>query len=180
MLATASSSAVELELDIEGTPSVEKVIGIALDAADKGFSLVLALQAYLNRTNEDVKNVLGAGIKIRLVKGAYKGDVSDFFEIQKRFIELFEEVMASGKDFDVGTHDPVLLQQMLEHPDFTDKQRVSFGFLKGLADQTKLDLAAKGYRIAEYVPYGNSRKAYVTRRHAYLNRLESLGLYPAR
>lgn len=179
LLVKARSSDVELEVDIEGAPSVDKVIDIAVAAAASDFSLVLALQAYLNRTITDVKKVLNTGVKVRLIKGAYKGDISDFNEIQSRFIDLFEVLLASGKDFDVGTHDPVLLQHMLEHSNFTHKQRVSFGFLKGLADQTKLDLTAKGYRVAEYVPYGNNRLAYVTRRHAYLKLLQSSGLNPA-
>lgn len=33
------------------------------------------------------------------------------------------------------------------------------GFLKGLADETKLKMAGEGWKVAEYVPFGRSKKS---------------------
>ena len=78
----------------------------------------------------------------------------------------------------VGTHDPLLLKAMTARLGSHNREQVCFGFLKGLADATKDQMASSGYLVSEYVPFGENRAAYVTRRLAYLKRLASLGLTP--
>lgn len=178
ILERARDGLITVEIDMEGTPSVNAVCKLAQDLSASGYSLVLALQAYLDRTHSDIEQSLAAGLKIRLVKGAYRGDCEDFVMIQQRFMNLFSKLLASGQPFDVGTHDPELLQQMktLIEPDKV--AMVSFGFLKGLAELTKVEMAKSGFSVAEYVPYGDNRRAYETRRNAYLKRLEEAGRKP--
>jgi len=166
-----------IEIDIEGTPAVEATVAMACKFSASGFNLVLALQAYLDRTDADISRALDCGLKIRLVKGAYRGDTDDFTEIQGRFFSCFKKLLATGRPFDVGTHDPILIEQMKTAT--TDRSQVCFGFLKGLADQTKLNLAESGFGVSEYVPYGANRRAYVARRQTYLKNLEKAGLTPA-
>jgi proline dehydrogenase len=80
----------------------------------------------------------------------------------------------SGQDFCVGTHDPDLIVwatvKMQEHP-----ERMEFGSLKGLADQTRLDFIKNKWRVSEYVPFGSNRAAYEERRRTYLRNIERLG-----
>ncbi len=178
ILQTASEAGVTVEIDIEGTPSVQPVCEMAQQAARDSFKTVLALQAYLDRTVSDVQQALAAGLKVRLVKGAYRGDTDDFHQIQQRFLAIYDQLLSSGKPFDVGTHDPLLLKAMTARLGTHNRDSVCFGFLKGLADLTKVQLAETGYLVAEYVPFGSNRSAYVTRRHAYLQRLGALGLEP--
>jgi proline dehydrogenase len=176
---SAEHAGLVIEIDIEGTPSVQAVCEIAKNASMKGFKTVLALQAYLERTSEDISACLEAGLKIRLVKGAYKGDIEDFGQIQKRFLTLAEQLLASGRPFDVGTHDPLLLKAIIARLGQQQRDKVCFGFLKGLADKTKVEMSASGYQVSEYLPFGENRSAYVARRHAYLKRLANLNLDPA-
>lgn len=178
ILEKAKDSRITVEIDMEGTPTVGAVCQLAQDLSASGFSLVLALQAYLDRTQGDLEQSLAAGLKIRLVKGAYRGDSEDFVQIQQRFLHLFSLLLASGRPFDVGTHDPELLEKMKNRIEPDNLSTVSFGFLKGLAEQTKIEMAAAGFSVAEYVPYGPNRRAYETRRHAYLKRLEEAGRKP--
>ena len=177
LLELARNSDNLIEIDIEGTPTVEATVAMACKFSALGFNPVLALQAYLDRTDADISRALAAGLKIRLVKGAYRGDTDDFAEIRSRFFSFFKKLLATGRSFDVGTHDPVLVEQMKTA--IIERSQVCFGFLKGLADQTKLDLAESGFGVSEYVPYGANRKAYVARRHLYLKNLEKAGLIPA-
>lgn len=170
---------VPVEIDIEGTPSVEATWQIAKSLAEEGFPVILALQAYLDRTQADMEQAIAAGIKTRLVKGAYRGDTTDFGEIQSRFIRLFEFALAAEKPFDVGTHDPELIETFTRQLNPEQKKMVTFGFLKGLADETKLSLKAQGFMVSEYVPFGDNRAAYVKRREMYLKTLSDLGRKPA-
>jgi proline dehydrogenase len=179
LLESARAAGVPMEIDIEGTPSVGLTCALAQTLAREGFSPVLALQAYLDRTPGDLDVSLNAGLKVRLVKGAYLGDTGDFAQIQSRFLALCEQAREAGRPFDVGTHDPVILQHLQQTLTGSAKQQVAFGFLKGLADQTKQQLCAAGWRVAEYVPYGVNRTAYEKRRRNYLKGLDALHKAPA-
>lgn len=178
ILLQAQQQKTPVEIDIEGTPTVEAVCQLAKSFAEQHEHLVLALQAYLNRTGNDLAQAMQAGLKIRLVKGAYQGDTSDFADIQQRFLQLFEQLLLSGRPFDIGTHDPELISSIKQRLSAEQRQQISFGFLKGLADQTKLLLREEGYQVAEYVPFGSNRRAYEMRRHNYLKRLAETGRQP--
>ncbi len=164
---------INLELDMEGTPLVEYTIETAIALADQGYYVTLALQAYLDRTTKDIKRVIEYDITVRLVKGAYQGDITDFFEIQQRFKNNIELLINNGNYFSVGTHDPEIIEWILEN--FEDQKDIlEFGFLKGLADETKMTLANDGWAVSEYVPFGIDSKAYVRRRERYLETLAAV------
>jgi len=120
----------------------------------------------------DFRNQQGISVALDAL-GEYAKDTEQAAEN----LSCFKKLLATGRPFDVGTHDPVLIEQM--KPVITDRSQVCFGFLKGLADQTKQNLAQSGFGVSEYVPYGTNRKAYVARRHLYLKNLEKAGLTPA-
>ncbi len=174
----ARERGVPLEIDMEGRPLVEKTLRAARALAPDSPGLVLALQAYLDRTPADLAECLRAGIRVRLVKGAYIGDTGDFGSTGERFRALAGSLIAAGVPFSAGTHDPEIIawleEKTMEHPD-----QVEFSFLKGLSDRTKLRLAAQGRRVAEYVPFGKGGDSYVLRRQRYLEMLERLERAPA-
>lgn len=167
-----------IEIDMEGTPLVDFTIETALECAEKNYHVTLALQAYLDRTIDDIKTVIENDVTVRLVKGAYIGDTNEFREIQNKFKACINRLFEFGNHFSAGTHDPELLKWI------TDKARnkmdlIEFGFLKGLAEETMLNLVNEGWAVVEYVPYGTDSKAYITRRLRYLKNLEKEGRKPA-
>lgn len=168
---------VNIEFDMEGTPLVDYTIETALACADKGYNVTLALQTYLDRSIDDLKTALEHEITVRLVKGAYLGDTIDFIEIQQRFKNLVDLLLDSGRHFTLGTHDPEIIEYIIANAD-EHKDLIEFGFLKGLADETKLKLVKDGWAVIEYVPFGYDYKAYVTRRKRYLKELERFGRKP--
>jgi proline dehydrogenase len=173
----ARDCGVPFEIDMEGRPFVESTLQSAFDLAAEG-SLTLALQAYLERTSRDLPICLKKSVTVRLVKGAYKGDTDDFTTIQKQFMMHADTLISAGPSFSAATHDPELIdwirKKMGEKRDL-----IEFAFLKGLAEQTKTEMAEDGWRVAEYVPYGTGGEAYVLRRKRYLEALENLGRAPA-
>ncbi|UCC38980.1 MAG: proline dehydrogenase family protein [Candidatus Aminicenantes bacterium] len=177
ILEEAKRQNIIVEIDMEGSPLVEFTLEIAEEFSSQA-PLTIALQAYLNRTLEDLKKVIGIGIKVRLVKGAYKGEIEDFRIIQEKFKELFEFLLDCNTPFFVGTHDPELIEWMIEKSS-KKKEFIEYGFLKGLADNTKIELAKEGWLISEYIPFGKDKIAYEMRRKHYLQELEKLGRAPA-
>jgi proline dehydrogenase len=173
----AHQGKVGFEIDMEG----RALVGAAIEAASlcrrKNLPVVLALQAYLDRTPGDLRLLLALGTVPRFVKGAYLGDAKNFSEIQKRLRELVMEATRFEVSFHVGTHDPVLIPEirslMEDHRD-----RITFGFLMGLADLTKREMAAEGWQVSEYVPFGKDPGPYVARRERYIRELEQSGRKP--
>lgn len=178
ILRKARENQVRVEIDMEGTPLADFTINSTIKLSKDGFPIISALQAYLDRTPEDLKRILSHGITVRLVKGAYKGNTKDFFLIQDKFKEIFGQLLDNDSDFLAGTHDPELIEWMKDKAR-DKKDKIEFGFLKGLADKTKLYLAGEGFRVSEYTPFGSERKAYETRRLRYIKELKRINRIPA-
>jgi proline dehydrogenase len=174
----ANDAKVGFEIDMEGRSMVDFSLTAARSCSESGLKLTIALQAYLKRTSSDLEAMIESGIRVRLVKGAYAGDTNDFQEIQSRFVGLAKALSESGDEFALGTHDPQIIS-WAEAEMERSKDKVELGMLKGLSDQTKLDFARKGWRIAEYVPFGPNASPYVQRRLDYLQKLKVLGRSPA-
>jgi proline dehydrogenase len=171
----AARRGVGFEIDMEGQSLVTYTIDIAAECAKKR-RVSLALQAYLDRSREDVLRASESGITVRIVKGAYAGSTTDFADIQKRFKQLSKILCATATFFTVGTHDPDLIEWVTAKMEGEGKKDlIEFGFLKGLADRTKVAMAQEGWLVSEYVPFGENRTAYEARRRKYLKELESLG-----
>jgi proline dehydrogenase len=168
---------VEIELDMEGQRMVDLTLLLAEERARAGQPITVALQAYLNRTPRDVERMMDAGVKVRLVKGAYSGDLSDFNMIAEVYKDLVELLISYDRPFGVATHDPDVLEWVKNR--IRDKEILEFGFLMGLADTTKERLVAEGWKVAEYVPFGSNREGYEARRKIYLKKLDELGRLPA-
>ncbi len=173
----AARCGVGFEIDMEGRSLIDFTVKAALDCAAEG-SLTLAVAANFDRTPEDLRALLQKGIRPRLVKGAYPGDVKAFEEVQERLKGLVEMALDAGASFCLATHDPVVIGWALQRVP-KDKDVVEFSFLMGLSDVTKTKLAAQGWSVSEYVPFGSRRSAYEARRLKYLRELSALGRAPA-
>jgi proline dehydrogenase len=169
---------VGIEMDMEGKSLVDFYIHSATDSTAEGCPVTLALQAYLDRTPEDLDRVLHRGIRIRLVKGAYVGDTENFKEIQRRLKRFASRLSATGLPFCIGTHDPEVIDWARTEL-AGRKNSVEFGFLKGMSDETKMCLVGEGWAVAEYIPFGQQGDAYISRRLQYLRKLGKIGRRPA-
>lgn len=173
----ARKEGIDVELDMEARKYVEETLHLASVLISKGSGpLSIALQAYLYRTPMDARRMDMAGAKVRLVKGAYAGDIGDFEGITAALLDNIDLLATLGRPFSIGTHDPRVIERIWKNRGL--KGVLEIGMLKGLGDETKVKLAAKGWAVAEYIPYGKNSHAYVTRRENYLRNLEKLGLEP--
>ena len=176
VLKEAEKNEIGLEIDMEGRDLVDVTLQSARKMAGE-HSLTLALQAYLDRTPSDCDLCIREGIRVRLVKGAYLGDTGNFAEIRERLRSLITRIGNSGENFSVGTHDPAILT-WIQHDAGIPRHQLELGFLKGLADRTKVRLASEGWDVSEYVPFGMGGTAYRKRRERYLNLLKEGGMSP--
>ncbi|WFN33978.1 proline dehydrogenase family protein [Methanogenium sp. S4BF] len=177
ILSHAMAKRVPTGIDMEGTPLVHDTIEAALQAAEQGYSFTLTLQAYLRRTPADISRAADEGISVRLVKGAYLGDLHQRDEIVAAFRTQAYLLARRHPQFAVGTQDMDLIRWLQDSiPEA--RTRITFGFLKGLGTETMLGMANSGWKVHEYLPYGNDHGSYDRRREIYLAALASARIRP--
>lgn len=149
----ADRERVGLGIDMEE----RRYAGAAIEAASlcrrAGLPVVLTLQACQYRTPGDLRILLALGIIPRLVKGAYPGDIADPAAIRVRLLDLVREAHRYEVAYHVGTHDPFLLREIMALMDGR-RDLVGFGFLLGLSEDKKEEMAADLWQVSEYIPYG--------------------------
>jgi proline dehydrogenase len=128
----------------------------------------LCIQSYLRRSEHDVEELLRIGGKIRLVKGAYREPETIAYksrkEIDKNYMKLMERLFKNSTSlFSVATHDERLIYEAIRM-NMKFSRNFEFAFLKGIRDDLKLQLVKKGYRVTEYIPYGENWWPYSIRR----------------
>jgi proline dehydrogenase len=156
-----------LWVDMEGSAFIDATLKTYLAALEKHPGMGVALQSYTRRSEADLKSILDVGGTVRLVKGAYR-ESSDFVyttrdEITASFTRCMETLFQRGSGFAIATHDSALIDKAKtlsgsKHPDFR------FELLKGIRDEMKDELVKSGFRVSEYLPYGDRWWAYSKRR----------------
>lgn len=161
-------------LDIESYPFVEDTIAIYLELFRDYKEIGVAIQAYLKRSSSDLLHLLEQNANIRLVKGAYTENEGIAFrsmeKINFNFSELMNMIFNSYNKqdtiFAIATHDPRLINEAIElsRKFGTNKMKFEFQFLKGISNKMKASLVNQGFRVCEYIPYGNQWLPYSVRR----------------
>ncbi|MBI3859080.1 MAG: proline dehydrogenase family protein [Thaumarchaeota archaeon] len=157
----------QLWIDMENSRVEEDTVRVYLDALKRHRTLGVALQAYMRRSEADLKTLLDAGGRVRLVKGAYRESREVVYGSRKEVAENFRMLMAMlfdrGEGFAIGTHDSRLVEEARR---LADSKHVDFEFemLKGIRNELKEELVKSGYRVSEYLPYGDRWLAYSRRR----------------
>ncbi len=156
-----------LWVDMEGSAFTDVTVRIYIEAYRRHPGMGVALQAYARRSESDLKAILEAGGKVRLVKGAYR-ESRDFVyptrgEVSENYAKLMSTLFERSEGFAIATHDTVLIDKAKE---LAASKQVDFRFelLKGIRDGLKADLLESGYTVSEYLPYGDRWYAYSKRR----------------
>ena len=162
-------------LDIESYLFVEDTIAIYLKLLEDYKEIGVALQSYLRRSSSDLLHLLEQDANIRLVKGAYTENDEIAFRSMDKINSNFSELMklifnsSDGKHntlFAIATHDPRLVNEAIElsKKSRNVKRKFEFQLLKGISDEMKTSLVKQGFRVCEYLPYGNQWLPYSVRR----------------
>ncbi len=167
-----------VRIDMEGSPHTERTLAVYRDMRRKYSNCGIVIQAYLYRTENDLRQLVGEGIaNVRLCKGAYqepaslafprKADVDANMVRQMQFL-LSQEARAQGAYLAMATHDVRLIEatQAFAAGHHIPPDAFEFQMLYGIRRDLQQQLAAEGYRMRVYVPYGNEWYPYFMRRLA--------------
>jgi len=177
-----------IRIDMEDSSLTDRTLEVYHQLHYAGFTnLGVVIQAYLYRSEADIRKIMGEGGKIRLCKGAYKEAPTVAYPAKKdvdtnydRLVELFLDNIKSSHLVDessngyipptlaVATHD---LRRIIHCKVFAEriglpKQAYEFQMLYGIRRELQAQLAADGYSVRVYVPYGTHWYPYFMRRLA--------------
>jgi proline dehydrogenase len=157
-----------LWLDMEGSAVTTRILQIYSKLLEGHKNVGIALQAYLRRSEDDLRMLMDIGGKVRLVKGAYREPSDLVFrsreQVTENYIKLMRTLFEKGQGFAVGTHDSRPIEEAQKLHASSPGTKFEFEMLRGIRDDLKLELAKAGYRVVDYMPYGEEWYPYSVRR----------------
>jgi proline dehydrogenase len=161
-----------LRVDMEGSIYTQRTIELVKRIRSRNPAVGTVIQAYLYRSEGDVRDLLAYGCWIRLCKGAYKESAEVAFErkrdVDGNFVRLTQILLSSGFYHAIATHDPHMIGETIR---WAAAQKISkddfeFQMLYGVRTDLQRRLVRDGYRIRIYIPYGRDWFPYFMRRLA--------------
>jgi proline dehydrogenase len=171
LVAAADERSLVVELDMEDSTTTTATLDVYRSLRREGFeNVVIALQAYLRRTLDDVRALAPLAPKVRLVKGIWiepaTAAYSDYDTIRANYARLLDELCGSGSFVAIASHDEWLHWRALELIDRhgLGRDRYEFQMLLGVREHLGDALVGDGHAVRVYVPYGADWHAYSVRR----------------
>lgn len=178
-----------VRIDMEDSPWVDSTLDLYWKMRNEYnlHNIGVVIQAYLYRSEVDIRSITSKIGKVRLCKGAYKEPSSIAFpkkiEVDKNFDRIVKllidaevknnsgEISLDGKVppvCAVATHDPDRIDFAVNYAENVGLSRKAlefqmlYGIRRDLQDQCRKD----GFPVRIYVPYGTEWYPYFTRRLA--------------
>jgi proline dehydrogenase len=160
-----------VRIDMENSPYTDVTLQIFETLWGQGYrNIGVVLQSYLMRTEADVRRINTLGARIRLVKGAYKEPKTVAYQkksdVDAAFVRLMKMLLDESHYPAIATHDPVMIDATKAYAAEKGyaKNRFEFQMLYGIRRDLQTALAADGYPMRLYVPFGSQWFPYFMRR----------------
>ncbi len=159
-----------VRIDMEGSNYTQKTLELFYDLFRKHKNVGIVIQAYLHRSLKDIQQLIDLGARVRLCKGAYQEPptlaLQEMPEIRQNFKQLAEALLLKGDYPAIATHDDELIAwvKSFATTNGIGREKFEFQMLYGVRPDTQRKLAAEGYNMRVYVPYGTHWLPYFYRR----------------
>lgn len=160
-----------VRLDMENTPYTSKTLNLYKKLREQGLDNVgIVIQAYLRRSETDIRSLLEYKPSIRLCKGIYVEDIKhaikDPQEIRENYKRLLRLIFDNDMYPGIATHDEELIQDALSliEENKIDKEKYEFQMLLGVREQRRKEILDAGHNLRVYVPFGEDWYGYSIRR----------------
>ncbi len=161
-------------IDMENSPYTDKTMTLYRRLVEDGYDNVgIVLQAYLKRTESDIKSILDLKPNIRLCKGIYVESADIAFKGKevirdnyKKLLDLILDNIPNGAYPAIATHDEPLIQyaeKRIKEIGLNNTQ-YHFEMLLGVREERRNKLLQAGHNLTIYVPFGEDWYGYSTRR----------------
>jgi proline dehydrogenase len=180
IVARAQQMGVLVCIDMEDSPRTERTLEVWRRIRTQYPNVGIVIQAYLYRSEADIRALTEAGATVRLCKGAYKEPVAVAFpqkaDVDANMIKLMQIMLDATARMPAGsrpylamaTHDEKMIQATRAYADRLQMPRDAFEFqmLYGIRRDLQEEIAESGYRVRAYVPFGTHWYPYFMRRLA--------------
>ncbi len=177
ILAKAKAIGSFVTIDMEDSHHTQATLNVYKTLREEFDNVGIVIQAYLYRSEDDIKALVSMGACVRLCKGAYKEPSTVAFPQRKdvdanmlKLAGIFFQPNGNGHGayLQLATHDEKMInwakQYTSEHR--IAKDRFEFQMLYGIRSDLQRRLAAESYTMRVYVPYGSHWYPYFMRRLA--------------
>jgi proline dehydrogenase len=161
-----------LRVDMEGSIYTQRTVELMKRIRARSAAVGTVIQAYLYRSEDDIRDLLAYTCRIRLCKGAYKESAEVAFarkrDVDANYVRLMRVLLSSGLYHAIATHDPRMIAETIRWAAASKITKDSFEFqmLYGVRTDLQRRLVRDGYRIRVYIPYGRDWFPYFMRRLA--------------
>lgn len=162
-----------IEVDMESSAYTDRTLAIVseLNRQYPGCARV-AIQAYLYRTENDIRALSEQRIPIRLCKGAYNEPSSVAYpqksQVDDNYLKMMRVLLETGSYPAIASHDEAIVRAAIRfiHDHQIRPDQFEFQMLYGIRRDLQKELLRQGYRLRLYVPYGQAWFPYFMRRLA--------------
>ena len=161
-----------VRVDMEGSAYTQRTLDLVLQLHPQYSNVGVVLQSYLYRTKDDVSRANAAGVRVRLVKGAYDEPASVAYpkkaDVDAAFEAEMKELLRNGSYPAIATHDDRLIEATtrLARESGIAADGYEFQMLYGIRRDLQERLLREGHGVRIYVPYGTEWYPYLMRRLA--------------
>ncbi len=171
VMETARSLGNFVRIDMEDSSVTTATLGIYERFRKAGFDNTgVVVQAYLRRSEEDIRRLVEMKASVRLCKGIYIEPEAIAFkekdEIRRNYVKLLGMLVEGGCRVGIATHDDMLVRAAYDllNRDHLSQDRYEFQMLYGVRHDLRDKIVADGHRLRVYVPFGREWYAYSIRR----------------
>lgn len=172
VLTDAKQFGIPVTIDMENTPYTDITLRIYRTMRDEyDFDNVgTVIQAYLYRSEADMQALGSEGAHIRLCKGAYLESPEHAFpnkpDVDANYAKILRQYLQTPGYLCIATHDETMIQAGEAAVKEFKSTRYEFQMLYGIRSARQEELAAAGYPVRVYVPFGAAWYPYFMRRLA--------------
>lgn len=170
IVGTADKLGIFVRIDMEDSPRTQITLDMLADLRKDYQNVGTVIQAYLHRSEQDVKDL--KGVPLRLVKGAYKEPpevaIQEKAAVDENYFKIIKQHLLSGSYTAIASHDHHIIEKVkkfVKEENIPDDQ-YEFQFLYGFRTELQLKLVEEGYKVRVYVPFGDDWFGYFMRRLA--------------
>ncbi len=160
-----------VRIDMEDSATTDATLKMYRRLREEGYENTgVVIQAYMRRSEDDVKRLIEMNASVRLVKGIYIEPESIAFkgkdEIRKNFVRLLNLLIDGKCRVAIATHDDNLIDAAygLINKLSPEPGKYEFQMLLGVRSDLRDKIVADGHRLRVYVPFGKHWYAYSIRR----------------
>ena len=168
----ATESGNFVRVDMEYSAYTDRTLRMVKQARAETDAVGTVIQACLFRSEQDIRDLLAIGCRIRLVKGAYREPSQIAYprkkDVDANFVNLMKILLPSGIYHALATHDPDMIDAAIRFAAEREitKDKFEFQMLYGIRTDLQARLVQQGYRVRVYIPFGQDWFPYFMRRLA--------------